>query len=135
MAEIVTLSQRRTHKYVGTYAYLDKWRDVVEVKLVRGRKISALTDLAQRMGVRHGRNMDQVWNRLDASDGPAYVHKVVAPRGWTDHKALIRALEDTYSRHGCHHEYDCCGCASYSAEARHIRGREYSLRIDVGYNY
>jgi hypothetical protein len=133
MAQMIYVRPRLTHGYVGTYRHLDKWGDEVQAKQLAARKIPAWTRLAMSAGVRHGRNADHV--NVDMSDGPTYVSRVIAPRNLQDRKAFIRALEDEFSSWGCAHSHDCCGCASYSATARHARGREYVLKIQVSYNY
>ena len=51
---------------------------------------------------------------------------------------IIRALNDTFSHHGCDHEHDCCGCASISAEAMIwplSQDNEYMVTEHVSYNY
>jgi hypothetical protein len=135
MAHYQTLSERLTHKYVGTWRHLDAWRDVARVKVLQPKKIHAATRFAIANGLRHARGLDRAIDQLDPSDGPTYVHRVIAPRGWKDKDLMIRALQSEFSAWGCDHEYDCCGCASYSATARHIRGREYRVEIRVSFNY
>lgn len=116
MAQQISIAVRKTNHYVGTYSHLDEWGPSMPAKQLAGRKIPP------------GPEDD------DMSSGPTYVSRVIAPRGHKDHKGFIRALQDEFSAWGCSHSHDCCGCPSYSATARHIRGREYSLRVRVSYN-
>lgn len=117
MAQKISISPRLTNGYVGTYRHLDKWGAPIIAKKLGGRTIPP-----------RGRS-------VDFSRGPTHISRVIAPRGHTDRKAFIRALEDEYSAWGCAHSHDCCGCASYNATATHVRGREYLLRVNVSYNY
>lgn len=117
MAEHITIQPRLTNHYVGTYRHLDKWGAPIRAKKLAGKVIHPNAEAA------------------DMSHGPTHVCRVIAPRGHTDRQAFIRALEDEFSAHDCAHTRDCCGCPSYSARARHIRGREYALRVRVTYNY
>ena len=117
MPQIISISPRLTGQYVGTYRHLDQWGTPIVAKKLAGRTIRP-----------RGRSDD-------FSRGPTHISRVIAPRGYTDRKAFVRALEDEYSAWGCAHSHDCCGCPSYSATAKHVRGREYLLRVDVRYNY
>ncbi|MBK4735958.1 hypothetical protein [Noviherbaspirillum pedocola] len=117
MADRITIHPRLTHQYVGTYRHLDKWGAPIRAKKLAGKVIRSDAETA------------------DMSKGSTHVCRVIAPSGLTDRKAFIRALEDEFSEHDCAHTRDCCGCPSYDARARHIRGREYLLRVRVSYNY
>lgn len=113
--ENLYLRIRLSHKYVGTYRHLDKWRYVGTVRLTPPKQLPSLDD------------------DPDPSEGPTYVQVGRLPRGM-DPKVVIRALEDTLSAHGCAHEWDCCGCPSYRAEAT-IHRRRIRVITSVTYNY
>lgn len=48
---------------------------------------------------------------------------------------VVRALNDSNTIAGCSHEYDCCGCRSYYATARHLVEDLYEVMIDSSRNY
>lgn len=107
------LSVRLTHRYVGTWSHLDEWRDVGTAVLTPAR------------AVEEGNGFD---------DGGTYIRWATLPRS-IDRDAACRALEDELSRHGCSHEWDCCGCASYSTRVLHRHGRRVVLETHVSFNY
>lgn len=109
----IQLELRLTHRYVGTWKHLDEWRDVGTAMLTPPRTVR---------------------DSEDFDDGGVYVRWATLPRG-VDRDAACRALEDTMSSHGCSHEYDCCGCASYSTRVLHRHGRRVVLQTRVTYNY
>lgn len=87
------LSIRKTHKYVGTYRYLDEWEDIGIIELMGQRVLS-----------------------VDYEDPCEYTvtEKIVRVTcdGVQPKEKIEQALRDTYTSHGCAHEYDCCGCWS-----------------------
>jgi len=107
------LSVRLTHRYVGTWKHLDEWRDVGTAVLTPAR------------AVEEGNGFD---------DGGTYIIWATLSRG-VDRDAACRALEDELSSHGCAHEWDCCGCASYSTRVLHRHGRRVVLETHVSFNY
>jgi hypothetical protein len=112
--EKVYLERRLTHRYVGTYRHLDRWRSLGGVaRITPYREVDA------------GNGYDE---------GGTYVRWATLPRG-VDRDAACRALEDALSRWGCAHEYDCCGCASYTTRVQHRHGRRVVLKTRVSYNY
>lgn len=117
MAQQIHIAVRKTNQYVGQYSHLDKWGTPITAKQLASRRLALSPE-------------DE-----DMCCGPTYMSRVIAPRGHKDRKEFVRALEDEFSSWGCACAHDCCGCASYSATARHIRGREYSLRVRVSYNF
>jgi hypothetical protein len=91
-----TLSVRLTRRYVGTYKHLDEWRDIGGYEVLETRT-----------------------KHVDDADvtAPARTTIVVAIKcdDPDESDAIIRkALYDTFTHEGCHHEYDCCGCRSFS---------------------
>jgi hypothetical protein len=111
--EKINLAKQLTHHYVGTYSHLDKWRDV-------GTAV-----LTPEKVVREGESFD---------DGGTYIRWATLPRG-QNRDASVRALVDSLSRHGCAHEWDCCGCASWSTRVLHRHGRRVVLKTTVSFNY
>lgn len=109
--ETVDLERRLTRRYVDTFSHLDQWADAGRVKL---------TPLRQ---VRHGNGYD---------DGGTYIRWATFPRNTP---VDVRALEDTLSHWGCHHEWDCCGCQSISTSVVHRHGRRVVLSTRVSFNY
>ena len=107
------LSLRLTRCYVGTFRHLDSWRDLGEAKVTPGRMVEP------------GNGHDE---------GPTYIRWATLPPG-VDRDAACRALVDTLSRWGCSHEWDCCGCASYTTHVLHRHGRRVVLQTQVTYNY
>lgn len=94
-----TLSIKKTNKYVGTYDYLDEWQEI------------GTYEVLQR-GTLEDTNPDEE-DYCDAGTA-AHVIKVTSA---ADDDDIRRALESSFSKHGCHHDYDCCGCISTSARA------------------
>jgi hypothetical protein len=107
------LSLRLTHRYVGTFRHLDEWRYLGAAKVTPGRIVDP------------GNGYDE---------GRTYIRWATLPPG-VDRDAACRALVDTFSRWGCAHEYDCCGCASYTTRVLHRHGRRVVLETRVSYNY
>lgn len=107
------LSLRLTHRYVGTFRHLDSWRYLGAAKVTPGRIVDP------------GNGYDE---------GRTYIRWATLPRG-IDRDAACRALEDTMSRWGCAHEWDCCGCASHTTRVLHRHGRRVVLKTWVSYNY
>ena len=113
--ERVYMERRLTHRYVGTYSHLDRWADV-------SPQPARLTPA----------RMVEESNGYD--DGGTYHRWATLPVG-VDRSAAVRALEDTLSRQGCAHEYDCCGCVSFSTRVKHRHGRRVLLVTRVSANY
>lgn len=109
----INLSIRLTHRYVGTHAHNDRWDFLGDLKVTPARVVDA------------GNGID------DAGTVVRYARI----RRSDDFRLLQRAIEDTMSRHGCSHDYDCCGCASYSTRVTRIRPRLLLIRTRVGRNY
>ena len=116
--EALHLELRLTHRYVGTYRHLDEWRSLGSAPVI----------LTPPKMVDPGNGYDE---------GGTYLRWATLPRlpRRADRVDAARALEDSLSSWGCHHEYDCCGCASYSTLVVRSKGRRVLLRTTVGYNY
>jgi hypothetical protein len=109
----VTLELRLTHRYVGTWSHLDEW------------DAAGTAVLTPPKWVREPEDFD---------DGGEYVRWATIPRG-QPLAASARALEDSLSKRGCSHEWDCCGCASYTTRVLHRHGRRMVLKTSIRYNY
>lgn len=46
-----------------------------------------------------------------------------------------RALSRSMNSEGCHHEYDCCGCASTYASVHKVKPGIFSVKAHTSYNY
>lgn len=111
------LETRKSRRYVDAYGHLDDWEFVGSVRVTPPRM------------VREPRDFD---------DGGSYVRWVRVPADvarTVDPKTIRRALADTFSFHGCGHDYDCCGCSSVSASAERVGRRDWVLRERHSFNY
>lgn len=75
----------------------------------------------------------EICDRCRGSGG-TYLMTAKIPAG-QDPAASKQALEDHYTRWGCSHEYDCCGCVSTRARVKQITARTFSVAIDYSRNY
>lgn len=105
--------RRNSHKYNDSYRHLDSETFVATVKLTPPRVTV------------EGNGYDEGESYVQYGRIPANVNK----------GALLKALKDTLSKHGCSHEYDCCGCASYRVNVRLIAPRRLMVFTKVSYNY
>ncbi|WP_353645732.1 hypothetical protein [Mesorhizobium sp. WSM2239] len=109
------LELRETHSYVGSYAHLDSWIEIgTYVFEIQGQTVHT--------------------NDEDPCDPTEAKHMV---RVTSDQPAdkIKEALIDTHSRHGCAHEWDCCGCRSFAADAEQIKDDLWMLTITSSRNY
>jgi hypothetical protein len=89
-----TLSIKITNTYVGSWDHLEKWRDIGSFEVVRSHRVEGdpedmcepLTDFKQV----------QVSREAGVSD-----------------EDVRCALRDSFTKVGCSHDWDCCGCRSY----------------------
>jgi hypothetical protein len=113
MAHPLHIQERLTHRYVDSYRHLDETRHIGVVKQLNPTRSVAPTGY---------------------DDGGEWYFRVVAPTH-LKHLDLTRPIRSSLSHYGCHHEYDCCGCASYHASVKRVSKREYCVRVHVSYNY
>ena len=111
--EHLPLSLRLTHRYVDTYSHLDAWRESGHAKVTPSRLVREPEDF---------------------SEGGTYIRWATLPRG-PRADVSVRALVDSLSRHGCAHEWDCCGCPSWNTRVIHRHGRRVVLKTTVSFNY
>lgn len=115
------LERRVTHKYVGTYRHEDEWEVLGRVYLLATGKSEYPEDdddnledaYSQKLFVRV-----ELYDGVDASESD-----------------IKRALQDVYTSSGCHHDYDCCGCRSYYANASHLRDDMWMVDIYSSRNF
>jgi hypothetical protein len=113
-----TLSLRLTHTYVGTYQHLDKWEDLGTVDEIGTRELPPSEEDKADMTEPLGRELFA----LVKSEAPE--------------DQIRRALEDTYTSQGCAHDYDCCGCRSFSAtDVKRVTGDLWRVEIHSSRNY
>lgn len=113
MAEIIHLQRRLTHRYVGAYQHLDNWEYVGRAKLLAPRLVDPGNDY---------------------DDAGTYLLHAKIPVGQDAEKSR-RALEDRFTRWGCAHDYDCCGCVSTRATVKRVTPRTFSVLVRKSRNY
>ena len=119
MESFVALERRDTHKYVGEYQHLDEWTQLGRVReVMRGEPTypdgnnyedSYKVELLVKV---------ELHEDADASDDEVKL-----------------ALADVYTSVGCGHEYDCCGCRSFWADAEHLKDDKWLVTISSSRNY
>lgn len=113
--EVVGISKRVTHKYRDGWAHEDRWQYLGHL-LVTPAKVT------------------EEGNRYD--EGDTYVRFArISNISRKAFKELKRGIQDTMGGSRCHHEYDCCGCASYHVQVERVRPRLVLIRTRVRYNY
>lgn len=95
------LSIRSSHKYVGTYAHLDDWEDIGTVTILHH-------------SVRH---LDET----DICDPCEELWQVTCDDSNMNTTTIRNAICDTFTKQGCAHEYDCCGCRSVRVKPSTIK--------------
>jgi hypothetical protein len=138
---MIALELRLTHGYVGTYKHLDKWLTLGTIDEIGSRELPLSTEeendhcepKRREVFVLVSINQKEAdfYNRwLESGD---WLAEVGAFEQWVDRQIAL-AIGDVYSSSGCAHEYDCCGCRSYSAsDAQRIaRGEKDLWRVVVG---
>ncbi len=93
------LELRLTHKYVGTYQHEDEWKIVGDYGIIQSEKWVKVDE-----------------EEPDPTEPVAITYWVkVTPEMGVPTEEVRRALQDSFTQVGCHHEYDCCGCRSFYA--------------------
>lgn len=110
----VRIEKRVTNKYRDAWRHLDTWKELGYIVLTNQRVVE------------EGNNYDE---------GNTYVQFCRIPAG-ANVRELIQGIRETMgSRSRCRHEYDCCGCASYSVTVKRYGRRQLMVRTRVSYNY
>lgn len=111
-----TLSKRITHRYVGTYRHLDQWEEVGTMSEI----LSTVVPPSESE---------------DGSAGPKTT-KLITVDSSHPKKEIERALRDRFTKQGCAHDYDCCGCASHSvSRVKKVAAKLYEVEIHTSYNF
>lgn len=95
------LEKKLTHKYVGTCDHLDDWFEVADADYIGNAVVDFNGDIDEE----------------DATDPMTVIEMVRITNvrdGCTD-EDIEQALADHFTKWGCHHEHDCCGCRNFSA--------------------
>lgn len=111
--ELVSVNRRETYRYVDSYSHEDSWTHLGQLRVTPARQTS------------EGNGID------DAGTVVRYARI----RRKDDFQLIRRGLEDSMTRQGCHHEYDCCGCVSYTTRVTRIRPSLLLIRTRIGRNY
>lgn len=103
MPYTVQVPKRLTHKYNSHYSHLDEWDydNAITLKIICGRFTPAWLCYLR----------DKRAGSPDMSEVGESTFQVVVPRGVPDTEVRT-AIYQEFSRGGCDHEYDCCGCPS-----------------------
>ena len=116
------LERRKTHTYVGTYSYLDKWDEYGDFTVEGSRNISMNEEQDRRIDLLTVRvTIRDEWRNLPRDE-------------------VRKALEDTFTSVGCACSHDCCGCRSRYARARALRpgprpGGLWAVQVTTYSNY
>jgi hypothetical protein len=114
--ETFILQVRLTHKYVGTYAYLDDFEEVGRAKVICKDVVHESGDACEPQTTTMVVEID-TWEPLPLNQ-------------------LLGSFYGALDRHGCHHEWDCCGCRSYSVEdVVHIKDNRFYVVFSSSRNY
>jgi hypothetical protein len=111
------LSIRQTRQYVGTYQHLDRWLDIGSYKVLASTTVEDDED--------DGYCEPQTTTMLVCveTDEPQPSNRI------------LRALDETFTQHDCHHEYDCCGCRSFHARSEHLGAGHYKVTVGSSRNF
>ncbi len=135
------LSLRLTHGYVGTYKHLDQWLRLGTHDEIASRPLP-LTEAEQNDHCEIRRDEVFVLVSIDQQEADFFNRWINSKEYTIDPKDAFekwvnlqigQALADVYSRVGCAHEYDCCGCRSFAVrDVRCIaRGEKDLWRVEL----
>jgi hypothetical protein len=114
MRKIEPLEEKLTHKYVGEFDHLDEWREVGTYSILNSRLVE------------EGNGHDEVG---------LYAIRVRVDSDKSEDEVKA-ALNDAFTKWGCSHEYDCCGCLLLGVvKVKHAKRKEYVVVQRVGRNY
>ena len=114
IAENITLAIRKTHKYVGTYADLDDWEEIGTANVLSSSSRPLEDDITE----------------------PTETKLLVEVSSSSPAVDIERALRSSFSRSGCAHEYDCCGCvSSHVTKVERQKGHQWLITINSSKNY
>jgi hypothetical protein len=133
MKTAISIESRLTSRYVQGYAHLDNWEQVCNARTSKSYVVAAPSDEEASDGGSTARLVVLTPAELEAAK--ATYRRVVSNGRPSFTKWMNRAIEESLSGGGCGHEYDCCGCASYYADAHRTKPREFSVIVRLSYNY
>jgi hypothetical protein len=115
----IDLEIRLSHSYVGTWKHLDRWHSIGSAVEIGTEELPREEDLEDPCDPQSHRVFLKV-----ATDDPQPARRIKG------------AIIDVYTSHGCDHEYDCCGCRSFSCdEVKHEGGPIWSAVVSSSRNY
>ncbi|WP_274643992.1 hypothetical protein [Pseudomonas serbica] len=133
MKTAISIESRLTSRYVQGYAHLDNWERVCDARKSKSYMVAAPSDEEASDGGSTALLVVLTPAELDAAKN---TYRRVAGNGRLSFtRWMNRAIEESLSGGGCGHEYDCCGCASYYADAHRTKPREFSVIVRLSYNY
>ncbi|MFN5745581.1 MAG: hypothetical protein ACK443_05780 [Methylococcaceae bacterium] len=114
MKKTFPAQHRLTHRYKPAFSYMDEWQTYPG-------EFHLLKQTVLKVG--------------DWDESTTVLYRVVAPKGM-DPRTVRRCLSETFTRGGCSHDYDCCGCSFSSAyPIKQISKREWLVWEHISYNY
>lgn len=112
-----SLDIRVTHKYVGTCSDLDIWESIGQF-VIDG----TITDLDHES--------------LEAQMTQTHRVRVFPASEGTSVQRIRGALRDAFTKSGCHHDHDCCGCRSFHVVAlTQLHGNVWIVETSSSSNY
>jgi hypothetical protein len=134
------IETRLTHGYVGSCAHLDRWASVCNARVTAPQTIKTADGEEASEGNTSAFLLVLSPTSLAMAKKAYRQLRLKGPRGRSTIPStfthwLRRAIETNYTSAGCHHEYDCCGCASSYADAYQTKRREFTVIIRRSYNY
>lgn len=119
------LAIREKHSYVGSYAHLDPWHEIGSAEILsRGAEPTDLDESCEPT---------DIYMLLRVTLNAGAVGLDDQPVGDAE---IARAIKDSFSRAGCAHEWDCCGCVStYVNEVAKLPNGLWYVQSHASRNY
>lgn len=133
MKAAISIESRVTTRYVQGYAHLDDWAKVCNARRSAPHVVALPDDEEASDG--GSTAVLVVLSPADLATAKNNYRRVTAQNKPTFTRWMTRAIEESMSGGGCGHDYDCCGCASYYADAHRTKPREFSVVVTRSYNY
>jgi hypothetical protein len=133
MKTAIRIESRLSHSYVQGYAHLDSWEGVCDARTSKSYVVAEPSDEEASDGGSTALLVVLTPAELEAAKNT--YRRVAGDRRLSFNRWMNRAIEESLSGGGCGHEYDCCGCASYYADAHRTKPREFSVVVRRSYNY
>jgi len=112
--------------YVGTYDYLNP-KTYLGDAVVEMRRVTNYNDNLPE-------DSEEEYDECDPIHTAMLVRvKLEDPQ---PEERIKRALYDSFTYAGCHHDWDCCGCRSiYTREVKHLREDLWWVETNSSRNY